>query len=64
MGVWVERSASVDVEAGADELFIYYSDLENLPVWYVVFALLYSPLSSARRAAANRCMRVLHAAHC
>lgn len=33
--VWVERSASIDIEAGSEELFIYYSDLETLPKWCV-----------------------------
>lgn len=33
--VWVERSASIDIEADGDELFVYYSDLETLPEWCV-----------------------------
>lgn len=35
MGVWIERSATVDVEAGRDELFVYYSNLETLSDWCV-----------------------------
>lgn len=35
---WVEHSASIPIEASADELFVYYSDLENLPKWFVCFA--------------------------
>lgn len=33
---WVEHCASIPIEASADELFVYYSDLENLPKWYVI----------------------------
>lgn len=33
---WVEHSATIPIEASADELFVYYSDLENLPKWFVL----------------------------
>lgn len=31
--VWVERSATVNVEMNSKEAFDYYSDLEAMPEW-------------------------------